>query len=292
MWTARRATPARNDVMSTLSRASVDAIVSRLDDAHRIGRRVAVDELAACAGVSTRAFRVRFVATFGVSPRNFVTSDRWRRFRECLRTSDDVTTAVYEAGFGSTSRAYDAVRHRLGMTPDAYRRGGDAVAIGWTTVPCALGTALVAATADGICAVYLGEDEARLADELRREFPRATLTPIGPPQDAWVDAVVRAAAGEIPPTVPLDLRGTAFQQKVWAALRTIPRGSTWTYGDLAARIGQPAAVRAAARACATNKVALLVPCHRVVGRDGALTGYRWGTGRKRRILDAEGGDAS
>ncbi len=241
--------------------------------------------LAAAVGLAPVVLRQRLEATLGIGPRALLSGRQLARLRERLLAGDDVTDALYSAGYGSSSRLYERAQEGLGMTPGAYRRGGAGVAIGWTTAPSPLGLLLVATTAHGVCAVYLGDSEATLRAALDAEFPRATITR-GVDRNEWVAAAVAVASGQALEDVPLDLQGTAFQQRVWLALRAIPRGETRTYAQLAAMIGQPTAVRAAARACATNKVSLLVPCHRVVGSDASLTGYRWGVERKRRLLDS------
>jgi len=269
-----------------LSTDQLRALIDVIDTALAYGGRPSVDTLARRLALRPDQLRQRLDATLGVSPRALLSGRQLAMVRERLRAGDDVTEAVYQAGFGSSSRLYERAHDDLGMTPGAYRRGGDGVAIAWTTATSPLGLVLVAATARGICAVYVAEDEATLHAALADEFPRAVLTR-SDTYPEWVAAAVAVASGEVSAEVPLDLQGTAFQQRVWRALRTIPRGQTRTYRELAAMIDQPSAVRAAARACATNKVSLLVPCHRVVGSNASLTGYRWGIDRKRRLLDLE-----
>jgi AraC family transcriptional regulator of adaptative response/methylated-DNA-[protein]-cysteine methyltransferase len=195
---------------------------------------------------------------------------------------------MYDAGFTSASQLYQQSDARLGMSPGRYRKGGDGAAIRFAVAPSPAGRLLVAATERGVCAVKLGDRDAELEAELRREFPRASIEPAEDAMTPWIDAVVRRVEGsaETPPP-PLDLGGTAFQRLVWQALTEIPPGATVTYGELAARLGRPTAARAVARACATNPVAVVVPCHRVVAADGGLGGYRWGTERKRRLLAGE-----
>jgi AraC family transcriptional regulator of adaptative response/methylated-DNA-[protein]-cysteine methyltransferase len=261
-------------------------LVRHIDDALAAHGRPTVASLAAAVGLGPVVLRQRLEATLGIGPRALLSGRQLARLREHLLSGDDVTAALYSAGYGSSSRLYERAQEGLGMTPGAYRRGGAGVAIGWTTAPSPLGLLLVATTAHGVCAVYLGDSEATLLAALDAEFPRATITP-GVSRNEWVAAAVAVASGQALEDVPLDLQGTAFQQRVWQALRGIPRGETRTYAQLAAIIGQPTAVRAAARACATNKVSLLVPCHRVVGSDASLTGYRWGVERKRRLLEWE-----
>jgi AraC family transcriptional regulator of adaptative response/methylated-DNA-[protein]-cysteine methyltransferase len=261
-------------------------LVEHVDAALADGGRPSVASLAAAVGLAPVVLRQRLEATLGIGPRALLTGRQLARLRERLLAGDGVTDALYAAGYGSSSRLYERAHDALGMTPGAYRRGGAGVDIGWTTAPTPLGLLLVATTARGVCAVYLGDSVDDLHAALETEFPRATISR-GVEHVEWVAAAVAVASGQAAEDVPLDLQGTAFQQRVWLMLRAIPRGETRTYAELAAMIGQPTAVRAAARACATNKVSLLVPCHRVVGSDASLTGYRWGVERKRRLLDFE-----
>ena len=267
------------------------ALVNHIDAALADGGRPSVASLADAVGLTPVVLRQRLEATLGIGPRALLSGRQLARLRERLLAGEDVTNALYSAGYGSSSRLYERAQEGLGMTPGAYRRGGAGVAIGWTIAPSPLGLLLVATTAHGVCAVYLGDSEATLRAALSAEFPRATITR-GVERDEWVAAAVAVASGQAGEGVPLDLQGTAFQQRVWLALRSIPRGQTRTYAQLAAMIGQPTAVRAAARACATNKISLLVPCHRVVGSDASLTGYRWGVERKRRLLALERGSSA
>ena len=275
-----------NEVSARLLDTDLRRLVRHIDAALADGGRPSVASMADAVGVAPIVFRQRLEATLGIGPRALLSGRQLARLRERLLAGDDVTNALYSAGYGSSSRLYERAQEGLGMTPGAYRRGGVGVAIGWTTAASPLGLLLVATTAQGVCAVYLGDSEATLRAALDAEFPRATITR-GVDRNEWVAEAVAVACGQAREDVPLDLQGTAFQQRVWLALRGIPRGETRTYAQLAAMIGQPTAVRAAARACATNKVSLLVPCHRVVGSDESLTGYRWGVERKRRLLDLE-----
>ena len=267
--------------------AQLRTLVAHIDSALAEGGRPSVASMAHALGIDADAFRDRLEATVGIGPRALLTGRQLARLRERLLAGDEVTDALYAAGYSSSSRLYEGARQALGMTPGAYRRGGAGVTIGWTTVATPSGRLLVAGTSVGVCAVYLGDDDETLCSALEAEFPRATITR-GLDRDDWVEAAAAVASGQASEDVPLDLQGTAFQQRVWQALRRIPRGETRTYAQLASMIGQPSAVRAAARACATNKVSLLVPCHRVVGSDASLTGYRWGIERKRRLLELEG----
>jgi AraC family transcriptional regulator of adaptative response/methylated-DNA-[protein]-cysteine methyltransferase len=196
-----------------------------------------------------------------------------------------VTAALYEAGFGSSSRLYES--NPLGMSPKIYQQGGHGMQIGFTIVNSPLGRMIVAATERGVCFVGFGEDDQVLEAELRGDYPAAVVER-SPAFGAWVQAIVNTLEGNQPHLdLPVDVRGTAFQQQVWQALRRIPRGQTRTYGQIAAQLGKPQAARAVGRACATNKASIVIPCHRAVGRDGNLTGYRWGVGRKEKILAQE-----
>jgi AraC family transcriptional regulator of adaptative response/methylated-DNA-[protein]-cysteine methyltransferase len=269
-------------------------------DAHA-DRRVPLAELARVAGLSPHHLQRTFTRVVGVSPRAYAEARRAGRFRERLRAGDTVSRAAFEAGYGSGSRAYAAADAHLGMSPGAYRRGAPRVTIRYATADCTLGRVLVAATERGVCAVQLADDDAALVAELAREFPRAALEAVE--EDALAAdaplaaalAAVRAAvespgdAAEAVAAVPLDVAGSPFQRRVWDALRAIPTGETRSYGAVAAALGAPTAARAVARACATNRVALLVPCHRVLRGEGAVGGYRWGAPRKRALLERERG---
>lgn len=230
-----------------------------------------------------------FKRLMGVSPREFRDAQRRRLLAGRLRAGDTVSRATYEAGFGSSSRVYETAARDMGMSPAAIRKGGAGERMQFAVVSCALGRLLVAYTEHGVCAVALGDDDAGMERQLRRDFPNARILPAGSAIHEWISVIVDAVDGSLSAAaVPLDVRGTAFQARVWKELQRIPRGTTLTYSEVAARIGQPRAARAVARACATNPVALLVPCHRVVREDGTLGGYRWGLERKRELLRREG----
>jgi AraC family transcriptional regulator of adaptative response/methylated-DNA-[protein]-cysteine methyltransferase len=203
-----------------------------------------------------------------------------------------VTDAIYEAGFGSSSRLYEKSNAALGMQPRVMREGGAGLVIKYTMAATPLGRMLVATTDVGICSITFGRDDAELVKGLRESFDKAQLVPAKGNTGWLADAVafVLSQLGEHPvaATFPMDVRATAFQQRVWKALQEIPRGQTRSYSELAGTLGKPSAVRAVAGACAVNMIAVAVPCHRVVGKDGSLTGYRWGVGRKRKLLEAEG----
>lgn len=254
---------------------------------------VSLKALASRAGLSPAHLQRTFTARLGVSPREYQAALRAERFRGALRRGDDVTTATYEAGYGSPSRVAERRPTGRGLTPGAYRRGAPGAEVTYAVVPSVLGRLLVAATADGVCAVKLGADDARLVSELEREFPGAHVRP-GRGTDGWARAIAAAvrATPAVSPDVPIDVQGTAFQWKVWKALQAIPAGETRTYTEVAAAIGQPRAVRAVASACAANPVALVVPCHRVVPAGGGTGGYRWGGERKADLLGRERATAS
>ncbi len=245
-------------------------------------------ELAAAAGISRFHFHRVFKEITGATPREWGKAYRLGRFAARLDAGDSVADATYAAGFGASSRAYEAAPNGLGMTPGARRHGGRGETIRFTIVETALGWALVAATERGICMTALGDERAALEAELRRRFPAALIWPADAALTGWAERIVQFITRPgAQPDLPLDIRGTAFQALVWRALQKIPPGRTATYGEIAAALGRPSAVRAVAQACAGNKLALLVPCHRVVRGDGELAGYRWGVERKRALLARE-----
>lgn len=271
---------------------AADATDARLERARKMLEHEALDlaALAAAVGLSPSHLQRRFRARFGLSPAEYRAQRKLDALKRGLRSGQGVTHALYEAGYGSPSRVYEDGAARLGMSPLAYGRGGGGLDIRWSLVDTRLGRALVAATERGICAVALGEDDAVLEQELRDEFPRARLERVDSGRNRFLAPRLRAVADALANeqgTVAVDLVGTAFQQRVWAALMRIPAGETRSYSELASELGAPRAVRAVARACASNKVAVLVPCHRIVRSDGSLGGYRWGLPRKQALLDSE-----
>ena len=230
-----------------------------------------------------------FINAVGVSPKEYQGAIRVGRFREHLRTGATVSRATYAAGYGSSSRIYEKGSAMLGMTPSAFRRGGHDMLVRYTIVDSPIGAVLVAFTERGVCAVSLRDDGRALESELRADFPRATIERADDVDHAWVRAVVArvSSASTRSAAVPRDVVGTAFQWQVWKELQRIPAGEPRSYRDVAVAIGRPTAARAVARACATNPVAVVIPCHRVVRGTGALGGYRWGLERKARILERE-----
>ena len=244
--------------------------------------------LARQAGMSPYHFHRVFKATVGLSPRAYALAHRTRRVRGELRRAGTVTRAILEAGFNSGGRFYAASNQMLGMTPREFRAGGADTEIRFAVGDCSLGSVLVAQSAKGICAILLGDDPDALLCDLQDRFPRASLVGGDAGFERSVAAVVRLVdSPAIGLKLPLDVRGTAFQQRVWQALRKIPAGATVSYAQIARRIGAPQAARAVAQACAANALAVAIPCHRVVRRDGALSGYRWGIERKRALLERE-----
>ncbi|MEO8448621.1 MAG: bifunctional DNA-binding transcriptional regulator/O6-methylguanine-DNA methyltransferase Ada [Gemmatimonadota bacterium] len=274
---------------------SDDDIVRRVS-AHVIAHldeRVTLEGIARTVGLSPFYLQRRFKHATGLTPGEFTRAKRTERLRSQLRAGETVSRATYGAGFGSSSRAYDQAAKRLGMTPGQYAKGGDGMMIRHTIVTAPVGHVLIGITDRGVAAVLLGTSAASLLRALRVEYPRAKHVPLEDPAAAQVTAliaqVVRAIADQTDATaIPLDLAGTVFQQTVWRALQKIPLGETRSYRAVARSIGRPSAARAVAGACAANKVAILVPCHRVVREDGAIGGYRWGAARKRALLAAEG----
>ena len=253
-------------------------------------RAPTLDELAAEAGLSPFHFQRRFKAIVGVTPKQYASEHRARRLRRELGRGASVTDALYQAGYNSSGRFYAQSDGLLGMKPSTFARGGRGERIRWDIAESALGLALIAATSRGVCAVLLGDDRAELARDLGMRFPSATLERAEPGSEysEWIArAVAMLDAPREAQELPLDVAGTAFQRQVWDALRRIPPGETTTYAEVAKRIGRPRAVRAVGAAIGANPVAVAIPCHRVIGSDGSLRGYRWGVERKRALLDRE-----
>jgi AraC family transcriptional regulator of adaptative response/methylated-DNA-[protein]-cysteine methyltransferase len=244
--------------------------------------------LSATAEMSAHQLERAFRSVMGISPRQYADARRMRRLKSRLRKGDDVTTALYDAGFGSSSRLYERAPAQLGMTPATYRQGGAGMKIHYTIASSPLGRLLVGATNRGISALYLGKDDGPLQSALRKEYPRAEIQRDKNGLEGWVGKILEHLRGREPNLdLPTDVQATAFQRRVWEELRKIPYGTTRTYSQVARSIGKPKAIRAVARACATNPVSVVVPCHRVVREDGNLAGYRWGLERKLALLQHE-----
>src|ERR1700675_735321 len=245
-------------------------------------------ELAGQLNSNAATLRRAFRQVTGLAPRELAEALRVKRFKTLLRAGKNITDALYETGYGSSSRVYERSNAQLGMTPATYRKGGQGMKIGYSIAKSPLGKVLVAATERGVSAVYLGDAKNAMIAELREEYPRAEIAPATDSFQRWVREIVQRIKGKQPRLeLPLDLQATAFQRRVWQELQRIPRGKTRTYSQVARSLGKPKAVRAVARACATNPVSIVVPCHRVIREDGSLAGYRWGLSRKERLLTKE-----
>ncbi len=276
----RRCRP-RVDQMAPLER------MRRYIEAHA-GERLRLEDLAGKAGLSASYFQRKFKAAFRLSPFEYAEACRTEKLKSSLRNGASVTEAIYDAGYGSSSRVYERSDSSLGMTPAEYRAGGSGTCIDYATASSPLGRLLVAATERGVCAIRFGESDEELVDGLQSEFPAALLKRSKAAVGRWLDAVLHHLRGpEHPLELPLDIRATVFQRKVWEYLRRIPAGATESYSEVAAGIGKPRAVRAVARACATNPVAVAIPCHRVMRSGGEMGGYRWGVERKESLLERE-----
>ena len=276
-------TPRRTDSHLALAERVRSYIDAHADESLPLAR------LAREAGASPAHLQRTFTRVVGLSPKQYQEQRRVGALKSALRDGRTVSSATYDAGFASGRRVYETAGEALGMTPGAYRRRGVGVAIHYTAVATTLGLLLVAVTERGVCSVSLGDDETSLVKALRGEFPGATLERASDARDRLIDAVVehvegRASADEL----PMDVRATSFQWQVWRALQRIPEGATRSYQAVAAELGRPTAARAVARACASNRIAVLIPCHRVVRGDGELGGYRWGIARKAALLAREG----
>ncbi|HEV3440213.1 MAG TPA: methylated-DNA--[protein]-cysteine S-methyltransferase [Gemmata sp.] len=244
-----------------------------------LGRRV---------GLSPSHLQRVFKRVVGISPRQFADACRLNRLKTGLKEGETVTTAMFAAGYGSSSRLYEKAAGQLGMTPGQYRKGGVQATIRYTTARCAFGRVILAATDKGVCAISLGDTDADLTAFLEAEFPGAIRQRDDAGLAEWLAELLHRLTGDMPHLeLPLDIRATAFQRRVWEELEKIPRGETRTYQQVAAAIGEPTAARAVARACATNPVSVVIPCHRVIGSDGGLRGYRWGLARKKKLLANE-----
>lgn len=250
--------------------------------------QISLEDLGAEIGLSASHLQKVFKEIIGVSPKKFAEMKRLEKFKSELKNGRGVTDAMYEVGFGSSSRLYENVSKKLGMTPKIYAKGGANLQIDFAFADCDLGKLLVARTAKGVCAVSFGDDEKSLAANLQNEFPKAEIRQTDENLKDFIKAILANLRGTNKTLdLPLDLQATAFQMRVWEALRRIPFGETVSYSDIAEKLGNKNAVRAVATACASNRVALVIPCHRVIGKNGDLSGYRWGVERKKAILEKE-----
>lgn len=263
----------------------------RAEEAGDNEARLTLSSLSKAVGMAPNQLERAFRRVMGITPRQYADAQRMRRLKSNLQKGDDVTTALYDAGFGSSRGLYERAPSQLGMTPGTYRQGGAGMQIHYTIVDSPLGRLLVAATDRGISALYLGEKDAPLKAALQKEYPRAEIDSDSSGSKnlgGWVSKVLAHLRGKEPHLdLPTDVQATAFRRRVWEELKRIPYGATRTYSEVARAIGRPAAIRAVARACATNPVSVVVPCHRVVRADGNLAGYRWGLDRKRALLEHE-----
>ena len=283
-------------MIKTMSQQNTNTLQKFIELARYIAanadEQLTLEKLAARVHLSPSRFQRVFKSIFGVSPKKFQQAARSDRFKALLRAGTDITEAIYEAGYGSSSRVYGQTMHNIGMTPKHYRAGGKGETLSWACRNTALGPILMAATDRGVCFAQFGSDCETLQQQLRAEFPRAELkryqAASSQQLDQWIDALDAYIQNKQPrPELPLDLQGTAFQIKVWEFLLSLEDGDVISYAELAQGIDKPKAVRATASACAANRIAVLVPCHRILRGDGGLGGYRWGLARKRALLDAE-----
>ena len=284
----QRCRPNRPKSTNTAVQRARDYIDQHAGD---LDERITLSLLSDHAGLSAYYLQRKFKETVGLTPAQYIRARKSEKLKSELKRGETVSRASFGAGYGSSSRAYEDAATRLGMTPATYKRGGAGEQIDYVLTKTSLGVLLVAATERGVCAVKLGDDEQRLEDALSHEYPAAERERVASPSSElqrWVDAVVDAIdAGSIRTDVPLDVQASAFQWKVWRELQRIPLGQTRSYSEIAEAIGSPRAVRAVASACANNRVALLIPCHRVIRQSGDLGGYRWGLERKRKLLEKE-----
>ena len=276
-------------------RPELSALVARAAEALRNSEEesVRLDALAARIGASPAKLRRAFRRMTGLTPKAFAEASRMARFKKLLREGSGITDALYACGYGSPSRVYEKTNTHLGMTPAAYQKGAPGMQIGYTVANSSIGKVLVAATMRGVSAVYLGENQEELVDALHKEYPHAEIRRAHETNEQWLQEILHRIEGEAPSVdLPLDVQATAFQRRVWQELQKIPRGTTRTYTQVARALGKPRSVRAVARACATNPVSIVVPCHRVIRTDGTLAGYRWGLQRKEKLLEQEKAHAS
>ena len=249
---------------------------------------IKLDTLAREAGLSSYHFHRLFKKNVGVTPKAYSSSQQSLRFREKLKSSESITDAIFDAGYSSTSGAYAPEGDRLAMKPKEYRAGGKGITIQYGVAECVMGWVIVAATDRGICGIEFGDDATALVPQIQKRFPAAIIEEAGPGFKHIIEDVVEFVQTPTPSfNLPLDIQGTVFQQKVWAILKDIEPGKTMSYTEVAEKIGNPNAVRAVATACASNKLAVVIPCHRVISKSGKISGYRWGVARKRALLENE-----
>ncbi len=282
----RRCRPKERPELSALVAKAAEALANSEEESVRL------ESIAVQIGTSPAKLRRAFRRMTGLTPKAFAEAARMARFKKMLREGIQISEALYACGFGSPSRIYEKTNTHLGMTPATYRKGAPGMEIGYTVANSTLGKVLVAATARGVSAVYLGEKPDSLVDALRKEYPRAEIRRTQEGNEQWLREILQRIEGDAPSLdLPLDVQATAFQRRVWQELQKIPRGTTRTYTQVARALGKPRSVRAVARACATNPVSIVVPCHRVVRADGSLAGYRWGLQRKKELISREANHA-
>jgi len=278
----RRCRPKQQDSATALVERAAALIASSNEEVFRL------DSVARQLQTSPAKLRRAFHRATGLSPKEFQQALRLEQFKKMLRQGSTVTEALYACGYGSSSRLYEKTNAHLGMTPASYRKGGEGMHIGYTVANSSLGKVLVGTTDRGVSAVYLGDREASLVEALRKEYPKAEIARAEGGSETWLKEVLQRIEGNAPRVdLPLDVKATAFQRRVWQELQKIPRGTTRSYTQVARALGKPRSVRAVARACATNPVSIVVPCHRVIRTDGSLAGYRWGLERKEKLLERE-----
>jgi AraC family transcriptional regulator of adaptative response/methylated-DNA-[protein]-cysteine methyltransferase len=281
----RRCHPGKERLMDP--QVEMASKVCRLIDEND-GEPTTLAVLSSAIGVSTFHLQRTFRSVMGITPSQYAEARRIGRFKQGVRDGESITNAIYDAGFGSSSRLYETAASQLGMTPATYGKGGRGAIIKYAIANCSLGKLLVAATESGVCSVTLGDSDSLLESELKKEFCHAEIQRDEALLSSALQAIVDHLKGKSQRIdLPLDVRATAFQMQVWQQLRAIPFGKTLSYSEVAKAIGQEKAVRAVARACATNPVALVIPCHRVIREDKSLSGYRWGLERKKQLLAEE-----